>query len=623
MSKSSRNLGAVLAFLFLGLLVAGLIFVVKAAYVDEPKMTEQAAAASDATTPSETETEAPKDKKIALFQTSDIHGSIIDTTGGKENTFQYRLAYIANIVNKARTSGSYDDVILVDSGDIYQGAPLSNLTDGAVMRAAFDIMGYDAVAVGNHEFDWDLTTYAVDTFATIPAYEIGEYSGDPQIPVICADLYSSNNHQRVLYTKDYVIVEKAGCRIALIGYIPDYSADIMPTKIEPYEIHSDLSEFSQRVKEINEAERPDVTIVVAHAEPLSVANALNHDDVDLVTGGHEHAGICGTAESGIPYVQGNSNAKGYSCATIIVSPDGTVRVEDIDSVSITEEPERLYDTLENSGNFDPEILKLSHDAWDSISDQMNEALGYIDSSIERKGYIDNITTTGGNFITGLMLEYGKEEGAVAAFYNRDGFRADYIVPEGEILELSVGDIYAISPFNNVWLIYNLTGEELAQLILDGMNQSDYGDQVSGLTYEYYNHGTIDEPDYEIVSIKLSNGTSVDIHGTEANYRIITSNYNASQEGSVFEGKTPRHSELEAPVDNQALIEILRDRRDSGVVHIPTDTTPRGTCLNADEVQAASQGTTDETTATGNADADGTAEETTASETTATETAEAA
>lgn len=97
--------------------------------------------------------------RIKVFETSDIHGYIIDATGGKEDAFQYRLAYLAKIFDKARASGEYDDVLLLDGGDIYQGAPVSNLTKGAVMRAAMDIMDYDAVSLGNHEFDWDVQEF--------------------------------------------------------------------------------------------------------------------------------------------------------------------------------------------------------------------------------------------------------------------------------------------------------------------------------------------------------------------------------------------------------------------------------------------------------------------------------
>ena len=579
MSKDSRNIGAVLAVIFLALLVVGIIFVVKAAYVDEPKFTEQFTVQTEDTAAATTTTEPPKDTRIALFETSDINGYLMDTTSGEPSTFQYRMARIAKIVNDARQSGDYDDVILVDGGDIYTGTPVSYYTEGAAMRAAIDLMGYDTVTLGNHDFDWDVTVYAADTFSTVPSYAVGDFAGDCDIPVIASTLCFTTNHNRTLFTKDYVMVEKAGYRIVIIGYIPDYSDEIKSDRMEAYEIHDDLSEFSERVKKINETEFPDVTIVVAHDDPVTVANALNHEDVDLITGGYISNGIYGVADSGIPYIQSDKDAQGYASAVVVIAPDGTVRIEDSMYTSIIEEPELLYDTFDNTGRFDEQVLALSHAAWDAVNEDMIEALGYIDTTVEKDGYISGPATTGGNFVTGLMLEYTKDDDVIAAFCHKDGVNTSFEVEDGQINELSVGDIYALNPYNYRWLIYDLTGEELAKLLADGVANSDFGDQVSGLTFEYNNNGTAEAPDIEIVKITLDNGTSVDIHGTEAKYRIVITSYCAYQEGSVFEGKDPLHPEIDAPVDNQAIIELLRDRRDRGLVHIPTDTKPRSTWLN--------------------------------------------
>lgn len=509
----------------------------------------------------------------------------MDTTGGEESTFQYRMAYIAGIVDDMRASGEYDDVLLIDDGDIYQGSPVSNMTDGAAMRACLELMHYDAVVLGNHEFDWGLEVTA-QTDGTLAPYAFGEYSGDPSIPILACNLYEAGTNTRSGFTRDYTVVEKAGHRIVLIGYIPDFSAEIMRSRIAPYTIDPDFAKFKARIREIQEAEDPDITIVTAHELPAGVANALDPEDVDLVTGGHRHQGIYGIADSGIPYLQADCNAQGYASAVIRIDGEGNAAVEDPMYTGITDEPERLYDTPENAENFDPQILALSHAAWDEIRDQMAEYLGYIDSSIQKKGFIDGPTTTGGNFLTGLMLEYMRDYGVVAAFYNRSGFRTDIIVPEGGTMPVTVGDIYAINPFNNTWLVFDLTGEELAQQLVNGFAETNFGDQVSGLTYEFYDHGTDEEPDIEIVSITLSDGTSVDIHGTEPIYRVCTSNYGATLEGGVFEGKTPVYPEADAPIDNEALIELLRARRDRGEEHIPTDNAPRGFCLDADGTKAA-------------------------------------
>ena len=526
--------------------------------------------------------------RIAVFETSDIHGYIADTSSMDKSTFEYRLAYIAQVINDTRASGEYDDMLLIDGGDIYQGAPISNLTDGAVMRAALDVMDYDAVCLGNHEFDWNVEEYATDADGTLPAYKLGSFEGDPDIPVLAADLYYSDSDERTTFTQEYVVIEKAGYRICLIGYIPDYSNSIMNSKISPYTIKADLDDFTQRVREINELEQPDVTIVVAHETPEYIADAFTTDEVQLVTGGHWHRGIYGVASSGVPYIQGDTQSKGYSSAVIVIDADGNVTVEDLNYTCITEVPELLYDTPENADLLDDEVLALTKAGWDEISVGLSEVLGYIDVSVEKKGYIDGVSTTGGNFVTSLMLKAMEEDGVIIAFYNRGGFRFDLVVPEGETREVTVGDIYALNPFNNTWLVYDLTGEELARQLENAIESSNYGDQVTGLTYEYNLYGTEEEPDAEIVSITLDDGTPVDITGTDPVYRVVTSNYSATIEGSVFEGKTPVFPEALAPIDNIALIEVLREMRDTegSDGYIPVDTAPNGVCLNAEEAEEA-------------------------------------
>ena len=526
--------------------------------------------------------EAPGRRTIRLFETSDIHGYLLDTTGGEQAEFQYRLACIAQIVNEARADGQYDDVLLVDGGDLYQGMPVSNMSKGAAMIAALDAMDYDAVVLGNHEFDWGVSEYCADADATLPAYRIGDFAGDPEIPVLASNLYFADTQERVPFTRDYVIVEKAGLRVALIGYIPDYSNSIMHEMIAPYAIREELSALSRRVKEINAAEQPDVTIVMVHAAPVEVASALSPEDVDLVTGGHTHEGIYGVAESGIPYIQGACYAKGYASATIVIEGDGAVHVEEPRYTSIIEDREALFDTPENAAHLDPTVLAISRQAWDEIRDEMDEVLGYIDTPLEENGYVGPRETSGGNWYTGIMLRAMASDGVVAAFYNHYGFRANIPIPPGESrCDFTVGDVFAISPFNNFWMIYELTGEEFARQIEKGFCQSNLGDQMSGLTYTYINHGTKDQPDIEVVSITLSDGTEVDIHDSQTLYRVCVTNFSATLPGSVFEGKEPVYPVSEAPVDNLTMIHFLRLEARDNEGRIAVDTSPRGTCIRGE------------------------------------------
>ena len=91
-------------------------------------------------------------KRILVVETTDIHGYIMDVSAGSEDKFQYRMARIAHLINEARNSGKYDDVMLLDGGDLYQGTPVSYMTGGAVIRAMLDTMHYDAVGLETRKF---------------------------------------------------------------------------------------------------------------------------------------------------------------------------------------------------------------------------------------------------------------------------------------------------------------------------------------------------------------------------------------------------------------------------------------------------------------------------------------
>ena len=530
---------------------------------------------------------------IRVFETTDIHGYLMDTSSGDESTFQYRLASIAQAVNNARTSEEYDDVLLINGGNNYEGTPVSNLLKGSAVRAAMDAMGYDAVTVGNHEFDWGIDTLHCDPDGTVGAYEVGEFSGDPQIPVLAYNLYYAGTQDRVDFARDYVISEKAGLRIALIGYISDFSSQVMAARIAPYSIDPDMDALRAEIRKINAAEQPDVTVLVAFGNAASIAAAMEPDQVQLVTGGHNQAstGSAGYAENGVAYLESACYAQGYVTASIVFE-NGQVTVEDLGAAALAgrgADSSRLTDTPENADNLDPAVLAISHAAWEAVKDDMSEELGYITTPVDRTRTGDNGATYAGNWITTLMLRGTRDQGTVAAFYNNGGIRTSLTIPAGETRRVvTAGDIYTINPFCNFWYVYELTGPELAQQLLNGFRNANYGDQMSGLTFTYTQEGgsaegsgepsgegSADPAVYTIVSITLSDGTEVDLTDTETTYRVCTSNYSGTLSGSVFEGKEPVVSEAEAPIDNITMIELLREEAAESNGLLAVDTGIRG------------------------------------------------
>ncbi len=522
--------------------------------------------------------ERSEKKRILVIETTDLHGYIMDASSGKEETFQYRLAYIAHLIHEARASGEYDDVLLLDGGDLYQGTPVSNLTGGAAIRAALDVMDYDAIALGNHEFDWGVTEYAADQDGTIAPYVLGDYFGDEKTPILASNLYDAATGERVPFTRDYVIVEKAGLRIAIVGYIADYRKDVMFEKIAPYTIDPDMDKLNALARRIREDENPDALIILAHEEADDVAKKADPSIVDLVAGGHSHEIKADWASNGIPYIQGYYYGNGFASAVLTIAPNGEVTVEDVRYTSVTDSEELLYDTEENAARLDPEIMEISHATWTAVQEEMSEVLGYTDTPILKEKKVGAFSA--GNWITGLMLRATEAKGAVMAFYNAGGIRASLEIPEGQTTrEITVYDMYTITPFANSLLLYDITGHELATLLQQGLNKTNYGDQMTGLTFTYTATGDAgtsrSKRVFTIKSITLDDGTEVDINDTETLYRICTSSFNATLPDSVFAGKEPVIPLADSPLDNDEFIRLLREEKEANGGYISVDTGERG------------------------------------------------
>lgn len=525
---------------------------------------------------------------IKVFETTDVHGYITDVSSYKEDTFEYRLAYFSKIVNDARNNDAYEDVLLLDTGDIYQGTPHSNLTYGAAMRAAYDQMDYDAVGLGNHEFDWDVKTYATDAKGTMAPYEIGSYKGDSDIPVLMSNLYYKDSGERVEFTQDYTIVDKGDYKVGIVGWADDYSADIKASQIAPYTIDDNREKLKELAEEVDK--KADIVVILAHSDPKSIAEEMDPEVIDLVAGGHTHKNVNGTADNGIDYMQGNCYAYGYSTAEIKVNPetkDVEVTTPEFKDISPKGgDHSYLYYNNGNNTQLDPEVTKISQAAWDAVKGEMYEVLGTVDQSITRD-FIDEANGTSsiaGNWLADMMLAATKDQNTVAAFANRGGIRANLEMAEGaSSRDITVADIYTISPFGNRILTFAITGQQMAQQLeraLIGLNPeieidsdaayqaSNLGDQFAGITATY----KVVDGGIKVLSIMTDDGQMIDVNDTTKTYNVCVNEYCATLDGSVFKGMTPLVAMDEAPVDNLSTIAALREHRDTEGLNIELDTT---------------------------------------------------
>lgn len=505
--------------------------------------------------------------RIPVVETTDVHGFLLDVSSGSEDTYQYRMAYISDKVNDLRKNS---DVILLDSGDIYQGNPVSNLVYGESMIEAYDAMGYDAVSVGNHEFDWDITKL-LDNDATMGSYTNAKGEKvDSKIPVVCKNIYHKSTSEQkgtsVNFTRDYEIIEKKGkaldqtektYKVAVFGYVEDYSSDIMAAKIAPYEIHEDdLEEIEAEAARLEKEKKVDATILLTHEDASRAAGKVKKGSaIDLVCGGHTHYNEKGVSKTGIPFVEAKNQAANYCYAELCFDKDGKVTVENAENVAVTEDKTKLYDTKENAEELDPKVVEISKAAVAKVAPIMNEELGTVTEQITKAAIGGNsYSSTAGTWMCELM---NLATGADVSFTNNGGIRTEFAF-EGAERMMTVGDIYTIAPFANTLPTFDVSYEKLKEIIefAVGGKATGLALRMGGATAYYDNKGNVTTL---FVGNRLCYNNNEWVENKDNTVRVCTNEYIATSSGTPFASMTSNEAKNQTAVktDNEEFIAVLK------------------------------------------------------------------
>ena len=422
---------------------------------------------------------------LPVMETTDIHGYIVSR---EDDFFHYRMAYIADKARDIRGRGAEygkDRLLLLDGGDLYQGASISNLLGGQPVSAAADLMDYDAVALGNHEFDWGIEA-TVDADATMPDYEWAGGRQVNDIPVLCANLYLDGT--RAPFTKDYVIVEKTArsasgetvpVRIGIIGFAVDYASSIMSSKFSDrgFSIREDYTIADGLARELESSGQCDATVLLVHGAADYVAAQLEWNSaIDLVLGGHSHARKSGRRGSGPVFLQGGRYCEHYSSADLKFQRDrktGEVSftaVVNMKNVAVSASFDQHRAEGQNAEDLDEDVLAVSDAAIAATSLEGGDVIGYIDVDATPyyiQGSGDRATALS-NWMCDILRRVGDAD---VAFVNSGGVRTTFPLGGAPRRDITVANVYEMFPFNNTTYVYEITYAELLRLLRYSLTDS--------------------------------------------------------------------------------------------------------------------------------------------------------
>ena len=221
-------------------------------------------------------------KQLEVLHTNDTHSCIMplnpnlaDTAVAGRGGFLRRVAMIKE--ERAKNP----DLLLIDSGDFSQGSPFYTMFKGDVEVGLMNLMGYDAVTIGNHEFDFGLENMA-------RIFKMAKF------PVVCANYDFTGTCVEGL-VKPYVIIKRNGLKIGLFGLSPQLEGLVDLSKCKGV-TYLDPIEVGNRVAaELKHDKKCDVVICVSHLgwlRPDEMGDQkllASSKDIDLVLGGHSHS----------------------------------------------------------------------------------------------------------------------------------------------------------------------------------------------------------------------------------------------------------------------------------------------------------------------------------------------
>lgn len=433
---------------------------------------------------------------ITVLSTTDLHGHIdpIDYyTNKPENT---GLAKVATIVRKARKTDP--DLLLLDSGDTIQGTPLvyyhnrKNNAPPDPMMLAMNALRYDAMTIGNHEYNFGLDV-------------LNKAHGEAKFPWLSANTYIAGTHKTAF--EPYVIKEIQGVRVGILGLTtPGIPFWENPENFKGLEFRDSTAEAQKWVPILREKEHVDVVIVAMHMGieedlatgqlwPTSIANenaavaiARSVPGIDLVLMGHTHREVPSLYINGVLLTQADKWGDRVARADLYLEKAG--------EKSSWKVIAKAAQTIEIGASIapDPEVLALAEPYDRETQTWLSQVLGESPTDVSAaSGYTQDTALL--DLIHRVQLDASGADVSLAATFNPKAH-----VAKGPV---TVRDISSFYIYENTLVVLEITGSQLKEALEHsarffgpyavGKSAADLIDKrIPG-----YNFDTAEGVDYEI------------------------------------------------------------------------------------------------------------------------------
>lgn len=421
--------------------------------------------------------EQDKTYNITILHTNDHHGHFWRSDYG-----EYGLSAQKTLVDGIRKEVAAEggSVLLLSGGDINTGVPESDLQDAEPDFRGMNLIGYDAMAVGNHEFDNPLSV-------------LRQQEKWAKFPFLSANIYQKSTGERLF--KPWMMFNRQGLKIAVIGLTTDDTAKIgNPEFFTDIEFRKPADEAKLVIAELKQNEKPDVILATTHMGhydngehgsnapgDVEMARSLPKGALAMIVGGHSQDPVCMASENKkqVDYVPGTPCAPDQQNGIWIVQAhewgkyvgradfqfrNGEMKLVRYQLIPVNLKKKVTYDngkservlyTPEIAEN--PQMLSLLTPFQNKGKAQLEVKIGNANGHLE--GDRSKVRFVQTNLAHVILAAQMARTGADLAVMSGGGVR-DSI----EAGDITYKDVLKVQPFGNTLVYVNLTGKELTDYL---------------------------------------------------------------------------------------------------------------------------------------------------------------
>ena len=393
----------------------------------------------------------PERVQVTILGTTDLHGNINPIDYYTDKADNRGLAKVATLIKRIRKE--QPNTLLIDSGDTIQGSPLESFHSRKnnrridPMKLVMNSLNYDAMTVGNHEYNFGLKV-------------LEKARGEAKFPWISANTYAKGT-QRTHY-KPYIVKEVAGVKIGILGLTtPGIPYWDNPPNYAGLEFRAPVAEARKWVATLRTQEKVDVVVIAMHMglgedlrtgevspgqiphenEAISIAQEV--PGVDVIFMGHTHRDVPSLYINGVLLTQANHWGRHLARADLYLqkSPSGW-RVYAKSARTIPTD-----DRIEP----DPDVVKLAEpydrqtEQWlERVVGESPEELTAEDARFRDTAILD--------LIQKVQLEAGKADVSMVASFNQQAR-----IAKGPVTVRDIAELYV---YENTLAVLEVTGQQL-------------------------------------------------------------------------------------------------------------------------------------------------------------------